>query len=74
MALARHKSRGADAASVPLACEVCREGPATTLVVDFIFACDLCAKRISTALGRGREERVLTAGRFSELEPRQRFH
>ena len=73
MALARHKSRGVHAASIPLACEVCREGPATTLVVDFIFACDLCAKRISTPLWHGREERALTGGSFSsELEPRQR--
>jgi hypothetical protein len=35
------------------------ERPATRLVLNFIFACDLCAKRISTALWHGREERAL---------------
>ena len=45
----------ARAASIPLACEVCREGLVTTLITDFIFVCDPCAKRISTALGRGRQ-------------------
>jgi len=38
MALARHKSRRVNAVSIPLACEVCREEPVTTLVADFIFA------------------------------------
>jgi hypothetical protein len=38
--LARHKSRGVRAASIPLVCEVCREGLVTTLIADFIFACD----------------------------------
>ena len=62
MALARHKSRRVNAAFIPLACEVCREGRVTTLVADFIFACDSCAKRIATVLWHGREERTLTAG------------
>lgn len=63
MALARHKSRRVNA-SIPPACEVCREEPVTTLVADFIFACNVCAKRISAALWHGREERALTAGSF----------
>jgi ribosomal protein L37AE/L43A len=50
MALARHKSRGIGAPSIPRACEVCREGPVRSRVADFIFACDQCAKRITTAL------------------------
>ena len=48
-AVARHKLRRVNAASIPLACEVCHEGPVTTLVADFIFACDSCARRIATA-------------------------
>jgi 1,6-anhydro-N-acetylmuramate kinase len=43
------------AASIPLVCEVRREGLVTTLIADFIFACDPCAKRTSTALWRGRQ-------------------
>jgi len=58
MVLARHKSRRVSAASIPLECEVCREGPVTTLVADFIFACDSCAKRIAAALWHGRQDRV----------------
>src|ERR1700692_3246973 len=65
MALARHKSRRVNAASIPPACEVCREEPVTTLVADLILACNMCAKRISAALWHGREERALTAGSFS---------
>jgi hypothetical protein len=65
MSLPRHKSRQVNAASVPPACEVCREEPVTTLVADFIFACNVCAKRISAGLWHGREERTLTAGSFS---------
>ena len=34
----------------PVLCEVCRERPATTVVVDFIFACDECAAKIETAI------------------------
>jgi ribosomal protein S27E len=59
MALARHKSRRVNAAFIPLACEVCREGRVTTLVADFIFACDSCARRIATVLWRGGQERVV---------------
>jgi len=65
MALARHKSRRVNVASIPLACEVCREGPVTTLVVDFIFACDSCAKRIASALWHGRQERVVVGENLS---------
>jgi len=65
MALARHKSRRVDAVSIPLACEVCREEPVTTLVADFIFGCDSCAKRIATALWHGRQERVVAGENFS---------
>jgi hypothetical protein len=64
MALARNKSRRVNAASVPVACEVCREKPVTTLVADFIFACDSCAKRIATALCCGRQERVVGGENF----------
>jgi hypothetical protein len=59
MVLPRHKSRRVNAASIPLACEVYREKPATTLIADFIFACDSCAKGIATALWHGRQERVV---------------
>jgi len=65
MALARHKSRGGYGASIPLVCDVCRERPATTLVVDFIFACDSCAKRIVTTLAHGRQERMVAGENFS---------
>jgi hypothetical protein len=51
MALARHRSRGMPAASIPLVCDVCREAPVTTLVVGFIFACEPCSARISTRSG-----------------------
>lgn len=67
MALARHKSRGVRAASVLLVCDVCRERPATTLVVDFIFACNSCAKRIVTTLWYCRQERVV-AGKSSSSD------
>jgi len=56
---------GFNGASIPPACEVCHEEPVTTLVADFIFACNVCAKRISAALWHGREERNLTAGSLS---------
>jgi hypothetical protein len=65
MALTRHKSRRVNAASIPLACEVCREKPGTTLIADFVFACDSCAKRIATALCHGRQERVVAGENFS---------
>ena len=58
MSLARLKSRRVNAASLPPACEVCREAPVTTLVANFIFACDSCAKRIASALPHGRQERL----------------
>jgi len=64
MSLALRKSRRVNA-SIPLACEVCREKPVTTLVTDFIFACDSCAKRIATALWHGRQERVVAGENLS---------
>jgi ribosomal protein L37AE/L43A len=64
MALARHKWQRANRASTPLACEVCREEPVTTLVADFIFTCDSCAKRIATALWQGRQGRVVVGENF----------
>jgi hypothetical protein len=68
MALAQHKSRRVNATSIPLACEVCREEPVATLVADFIFACDSCAKRIATALWHGRQERVAGENFSSDRE------
>jgi ribosomal protein S27E len=65
MVLARNKSRRVNGASIPVACEVCREEPVTTLVADFIFACDSCAKRIATALWNGRQERVVAGENVS---------
>jgi ribosomal protein L37AE/L43A len=65
MALARHKSRRVNAVSIPLACEVCREKPVTTLIADFIFACDSCAKRIAAPLWRGRQERLVVGENVS---------
>jgi hypothetical protein len=67
MSLARHKSRRVNEASIPPACEVCREGPVTTLVADFIFPRSVSAKTISAVLWHGREERTLTAGFSSEF-------
>ena len=65
MALARHKSRRVNAVSIPLACGVCREEPVTTLVADFIFACDRCAERIATPLWHGRQEREVAGENVS---------
>src|SRR5580693_9620498 len=65
MPLARQKSRRVNGASIPLACEVCHERPATRLVVNFIFACDGCAKRISAALWNGRQKLALPGKNFS---------
>jgi hypothetical protein len=65
MSLAQHKSRRVNEASIPPECEVCREEPVTTLVAGFILACNVCAKRISTVLSHGTEERTLRAGSFS---------
>jgi len=73
MAPARHKSRRVNAVSIPLACEVCREEPVTTLVADFIFACDPCAKRIATALWHGRQERVVAGEIFSSRRQTNRW-
>jgi ribosomal protein L37AE/L43A len=80
MVLARRKWRRVAAASIPRACEVCREGPVTTLVADFIFACDSCAKRIATALWHGRQDRVDAGENVSrdrktnDRETNQRVH
>jgi hypothetical protein len=69
MALARHKCRRVNRASTPRACEVRREEPVVTLVSDFIFACDSCAKRIATALWRGRQGRLVVGENvFSDRE------
>jgi hypothetical protein len=65
MALARHKSRGVNATSTAPVCEVCREEPVTTLVADFSFACDSCAKRIATAPWQDRQESVVVGENFS---------
>ena len=65
MALARRKSRRVNAVSIPLVCEVCRKEAVTTLVADFIFACDSCAKRIATVLWHGRQESVVAGENFS---------
>ena len=51
MSPARYKTRVPNSASIPVACDICRERPVAMLVVDFIFACNQCAKRISVALG-----------------------
>ena len=73
MALAWHKSRRVNAPSIPLACEVCREEPVTTLVADFIFACDPCSKKVSTALWHGRQERVVAGESFSSRRQTNRW-
>jgi hypothetical protein len=65
MALAGYKSRRVNAVSIPLACEVCREEPVTTLVADFIFACDRCAERIATTLWHRRQEREVAGENVS---------
>ena len=65
MALTPHKSRWVNGAFLPLACEVCREEPVATLVADFIFACDVCAKRIPAALWHGRQERAVAGENVS---------
>jgi len=65
MAPARQKSRRVNGVSIPLACEVCRERQVTRLVVNFIFACDVCAKRISAALWKSRQELALPGKNFS---------
>jgi hypothetical protein len=75
MALGRHKSRGVCAASIPLVCDVCREAPTTTFVVDFIFAGDSCAKRIVTTLWHGRQERLVAGeNSSSDRETKQRVY
>ena len=42
----------------PARCEVCRERPAATIVVDFILACDECAVKIETAIRHPRTGRT----------------
>jgi hypothetical protein len=73
MALTRHKSRGVRAACVPPVCEVCREGLVTTLIADFIFACNPCAERISIVLSHGPEERALMGESFSSDRETEHF-
>jgi ribosomal protein L37AE/L43A len=73
MALARHKSRQVNAASIPPACEVCREEPVTTLVADFIFACDRCAKTFAAARWNSRQEREIVGGNVSSPRETSRW-
>ena len=49
-ASAQHKPRRSISPLIPALCEVCRKRPVTTIVVDFIFASSLCAKKIETAI------------------------
>ncbi len=44
---------------IPALCEVCRNRPVAMIVVDFIFACNQCAKRIEAAIWHRRDERLL---------------
>jgi len=64
MLRAQHKSGLSNSALVPTVCEVCRTQPAEAVVVDFIFACDRCAKKIRAATG---DQRANTGNRFSPL-------
>jgi hypothetical protein len=73
MALTRHKSRALRAASVPPVCEVCREGLITTLIADFIFACNSCAGRISIALSHGPEGALMGENFSSDRETEHFF-
>ena len=50
---AQYETRVPNSASIPVACDICRERPVTMLIVDFIFACKQCEKRISVALRNG---------------------
>lgn len=64
MLRAQHKSRSSNSALVATVCEVCRSQPAEIVVVEFIFACDRCAKKIGAATG---DQRANTGNRFSPL-------
>jgi hypothetical protein len=57
MLRAHHKVRSSTSALVPTVCEVCRSQPAEVVVVEFIFACDRCAKNIAAATGDPRLRR-----------------
>ena len=64
MLLAQHKSRTSNSAPIPKVCEVCRSQPAEVVVVEFIFACDRCAEKISAATG---DQRANTGNPLSRL-------
>ena len=64
MLRAQHKWGSSNSAVVPTVCEVCRTQPAEVVVVDFIFACDRCAKKIGAATG---DQRANTGNRFSPI-------
>jgi hypothetical protein len=50
---------------IPALCEVCRNRPVAMIVVDFIFACNQCAKRIEAAIWHRRDERLLARSSVS---------
>ena len=65
MGLGQYKRGAPKSRLIPVRCEVCRNRPVTMIVVDFIFACHQCAKRIETAIEHRRDERPLARGRVS---------
>jgi hypothetical protein len=75
MALTRYELHGSDTGSIQAACEVCNERSVTTLVANFIFACDRCARRISMSLWLRREERArMEESFYSGRQTRQWVH
>ena len=65
MLRAQHKSRTSNSAPIPQMCEVSRTQPAKVVVVEFIFACDRCAKKIRAAAG---DQGANTGNRVPSLE------
>lgn len=70
MSLARYGTRVPNSASIPMKCDICRERSVAILIVDFIFACNQCAKRISVALGNGMGKRALERQSFLDSDTR----
>ena len=58
MAVARRKSGTSNFPLIPVLCEVCRNRPVVKIVVDFMFACERCAKKIETAIWHRPEKRT----------------
>jgi len=63
----QYKPGASKSSFIPALCEVCRNWP-VAMIVDFIFACNQCAKRIEAAIRHRRDERLLARSSVSSTD------